>query len=188
MSVYRPQEITEQSWELNRLGMHCSSYPFWSSVVPLQNESNNSSVLLILLWQINEVIHIKGLPQWRSGKESACQCRMCKRCRFDPWVGKIPWRRKWQLTPVLFPRESHGQRSLVGYSPSGHKRVRHDLGPEQQQWPVKKGTASDWDRSSRKAGPEGRAGWVQWPAFLPTPGYADCLNCSNSVISAVPVT
>ena len=50
-----------------------------------------------------------------------------RRLGFDPWVGKIPWRRKWQLTPVLFPRESHGQRSLVGYSPSGHKRVRHDL-------------------------------------------------------------
>ena len=36
--------------------------------------------------------------------------------RFDPWVGKIPWKRKWQPTPVLLPRESHGQRSLVGYS------------------------------------------------------------------------
>ena len=45
------------------------------------------------------------------GKESACQCR---RCEFDPWVGKIPWRRKWQPTPVFLPGESHGQRSLVG--------------------------------------------------------------------------
>ena len=40
---------------------------------------------------------------------------------FDPWVGKIPWRRKWQPTPVLLPGESHGQRSLVCYSPWGHK-------------------------------------------------------------------
>ena len=38
------------------------------------------------------------------------------RCRLDPWVGKIPWRRKWQPTPVFLPEESHGQRSLVGYS------------------------------------------------------------------------
>ena len=38
---------------------------------------------------------------------------------FDPWVGKIPWRRKWQPTPVFLPGESHGQRSLVGYSPWG---------------------------------------------------------------------
>ena len=34
----------------------------------------------------------------------------------DPWVGKIPWRRKWQPTPVFLPGESYGQRSLVGYS------------------------------------------------------------------------
>ena len=46
---------------------------------------------------------------------------------FNPWVGKIPWRRKWQPTPVFLPGKVHGQRSLVGYSPWGHKRVRHDL-------------------------------------------------------------
>ena len=45
----------------------------------------------------------------------------CGRPRFDPWVGEIPWRRKWQSTPVLLPGKSHGQRSLVGYSPWGHK-------------------------------------------------------------------
>ena len=40
---------------------------------------------------------------------------------FDPWVGEIPWRRKWQPTPVFLPRKSHGQRSLVGYRPWGCK-------------------------------------------------------------------
>ena len=40
---------------------------------------------------------------------------------FNPWVGKIPWRRKWQPTPVFLPGESHGRRSLVGYSPWGRK-------------------------------------------------------------------
>ena len=40
---------------------------------------------------------------------------------FNPWVGKIPWRRKWQPTPVFLPGESHGERILVGYSPRGHK-------------------------------------------------------------------
>ena len=40
---------------------------------------------------------------------------------FDLWVGKIPWRRKWLPTPVFFPGEFHGQRSLVGYSPWGSK-------------------------------------------------------------------
>ena len=42
------------------------------------------------------------------------------RPRFDPWVGKISWRRKWQPTPVFLPGESHGQRGLAGYSPWGH--------------------------------------------------------------------
>ena len=40
---------------------------------------------------------------------------------FDPWIGKIPWRRAWQPTPVFLPGESLGQRSLVGYSPWGRK-------------------------------------------------------------------
>ena len=44
-----------------------------------------------------------------------------KRCRFDPWIRKTPWRRKWSPTPVFLPGKSHGQRSLVGYSPRGHK-------------------------------------------------------------------
>jgi len=39
----------------------------------------------------------------------------------DPWVTKIPWRRKWLATPVFLPGKSHGQKSLVGYSPQGHK-------------------------------------------------------------------
>ena len=50
-----------------------------------------------------------GLPRWHSGKESACQCRRCKRCEFNPWIGKIPWRRKWQPTSVFLPGESQGR-------------------------------------------------------------------------------
>ena len=71
-----------------------------------------------------------GFPWWLSGKESNCQCR---RCGFSPWVGKIPWRRKGQPTPVFLPGKSHGQGSLSGYSPWGCKRVRGDLATEQQQ-------------------------------------------------------
>ena len=48
-------------------------------------------------------------------------CLQCERSGFDPWVGKILWRRKWQPTPVFLPGESHGRRSLVGYSPRGRK-------------------------------------------------------------------
>ena len=63
-----------------------------------------------------------GFPGGTSGKEPACQCRRHKRCGFDPWVGKIPWRRAWQPTPGFLPGESHGQRSLAGYSPQGCKQ------------------------------------------------------------------
>ena len=51
----------------------------------------------------------------------------------DPWVGIIPWRRKWQPTPVFLPGKSQGQRSLVGYPPWGLQRVIHSLVTEQQQ-------------------------------------------------------
>ena len=65
-----------------------------------------------------------GLPWWLHGKESTCQCRSRG---FDPWVGKIPWRRKWQPTPVFLPRKS--QRSLAGYTVHG---VEKELGTTKQ--------------------------------------------------------
>ena len=60
-----------------------------------------------------------GCPGGASGKEPVCQCRRLERGGFDPWVGKIPWRRKWQSTPVFFPREFHGERSRL--QPIGSK-------------------------------------------------------------------
>ena len=61
------------------------------------------------------------LPRWLSGKESACQCRRGRRRGFSPWVGRIPWRRRWHPTPVFLPGQFHGQRSPMGHSPWGHK-------------------------------------------------------------------
>ena len=59
-------------------------------------------------------------PGGTRGKEPACQCRS-----YETWVrslvGKIPWRRAWQPTPVFLTGESHGLRRLVGYSPCGHE-------------------------------------------------------------------
>ena len=69
------------------------------------------------------------LSRWLSGKESACQYR---RQEFDPWVGKISWRRERQPTLIFSPGESHGER-LMGYSPWGQKRVGHDLATRQQR-------------------------------------------------------
>ena len=53
-------------------------------------------------------------------KESACNAGDPG---FYPWVGKIPWRREWQPTPVFLPGKSHGQRNLVGYNPQSHKEL-----------------------------------------------------------------
>ena len=58
-----------------------------------------------------------GFPGGANGKEPDCQCRRLERHGFNPWVGKIPWRRALQPTP----RKSHGQKSLVGYGPWGFK-------------------------------------------------------------------
>ena len=68
----------------------------------------------------------RGLPRGHTGKQSVSQCRRHKRCRFYPWVRKIPWRKKWKPTPVFLPGESHEQRSLVGYSPWGSQKVGYD--------------------------------------------------------------
>ena len=76
----------------------------------LQNHSSKA----LVFWHLAFCM----LPTWLSGKESACQYR---NHRYDPWIAKIPWRRKWQPTPVFLPGKFHGQRSLVGYSPWGNK-------------------------------------------------------------------
>ena len=70
---------------------------------------------------IKKKISVSKSVRITSGKEPAYQCRRCKRLGFDPWVGKIPWRRAWHPTPVFSTGESCGQRSLAGYSSWGHK-------------------------------------------------------------------
>ena len=77
-------------------------------------------------------LYLHWLCRWYSGKESTCQGRRHKRHGFDPWVGKIPWRRKWQPTPAFLSGKSHEQRSLAGYSPWSRKRMGHSLAAKQQ--------------------------------------------------------
>ena len=85
---------------------------------------------LFLISRLFIIEFLFGLPRWLSGKESACRCR---RGRCSPLVRKIPWRRKWQPTPVFLSGKSHGQRSLVVYSPWGCKRVGCNFVTKQQQ-------------------------------------------------------
>ena len=89
-----------------------------------------------------------GFPGGTSGKEPIYQRRRHKTHKFNPWFGKIPWRRAWQPTPVLLPGESHGQRSLAGYSPWVHKEsgTTEGLSTAQQ---------NTWDQ---------RTCWIKGPA------------------------
>ena len=67
----------------------------------------------IAFWTSQVALVVKNLPSNIS--------RRCRKHGFDPRVGKIPWRRKWQPTPVFLPVKPHRQRRLVGYSPQGYK-------------------------------------------------------------------
>ena len=77
----------------------------------------HSTLVIIREMQINLTLtgwlSPKRAPRWLSGKKSAYQCR---RCGFDPWVRKTPWKRKWQSTTVFSSGKSHGHRNLAGYS------------------------------------------------------------------------
>ena len=87
-----------------------------SAILVVSHESHSNSK------KLHMDVNTRGLLWWCSGKEcfyNSLQIlyRRCKRCGFNPWVGKIPWRRKWQPTPVFLAGESHRQRDLAGYSP-----------------------------------------------------------------------
>ena len=87
-------------------------------------QGDSSWVKVIGLLQTSTHLHFWAVqppsPQWLSSKEI---CHQCRRHKFNPWVRKILWRRKWQRTPVFLPGEFHEQRSLAGYSPRGHKEL-----------------------------------------------------------------
>ena len=79
----------------------------------------------VYLWQIHGDIWQNQYNIVKLKKKKRI-CQQCRRCGFNPRVGTIPWRKKWQATSVVLPGWSHGQRSLAGYSPWGRKQVRHN--------------------------------------------------------------
>ena len=127
--------VCSQMWEpkTNGSAFHSAT----SAVLSLDHCLSRNFLLLKKLYiyiyiYTHTHTYIYRLPWWFSGKESTCQCRRCRRHGFNPRVRKIPWRRKWQPTPVFLPGKFHGQRNLVGYNPWGHKRVGHNLATKQQ--------------------------------------------------------
>ena len=67
-----------------------------------------------------DVTTVRGVRMWKNNSLKIRISRSHRRCEFDPWVGKIPLRRAWQPTPIFLSGESHGERSLEGYSPWYH--------------------------------------------------------------------
>ena len=132
---WSPGPSTAAAWVLTpwrNSRIECLSPPWWrqqsasGSGCPSTREEKSKwkwlqMTKLCAMVRQNETDLLKatGFPAGAHGKEPVCQCRRPKRLRFDPWVGKIPWRRKWQPMPVFLPGESHGQRSLAGYTAHG---------------------------------------------------------------------
>ena len=101
-------------------------------------------------------------------------------CRFNPWVRKIPWRRKWHPIPVFLPGESHGQRSLEGYSPWGHKEL------DTTEWlnmyahyiSLHRLNRPDTENSGQK-----RAKWIaQYTIMFPSAGFKDFPDFYKSMV------
>ena len=111
-----------QFWQI---GLEFEIHVFWISFPtqsPICSMSFRTDKNLVCFGKFS-VFGSMCFPGGASGKEPACQCRRHRRWGFHSWVGKIPWRREWQPTPVFLPGESHGQRSLPSYSPQGHKEL-----------------------------------------------------------------
>ena len=101
-----------------RLGQPADTLCFSFFISQIIVSVSKSTVFFFFFF--NQSIVDLRLPRWLSGKRTHLPS---KRCSFSPWIGKIPWRRKWQPTPVFLSGKSHGQRSLVGYSPGGRKEL-----------------------------------------------------------------
>jgi len=80
---------------------------------------------IVITDKLNAIIPSRGFPGCLNGKEFACQCRRSRRHEFDPWLWKIPWRRKWQPTPVFLPGISTDI-GAGGLQSSASQRVGHD--------------------------------------------------------------
>ena len=84
-------------------------------------------------WNMVLIAEIRDFPGGTSGKEPTCQCRRLKRPGFHPWVGKIPWRKKWQPSPVFLPGISPCTEEPGGLPSMRSQRVRQDWATEHKQ-------------------------------------------------------
>ena len=123
----RPSDLTELNWNIlhkHKIFQQSKNVSFFSTASPAFNclkFLTGHSDQCVMVHYCCFILHFSGFPCGANGKEPTCQCMRLENCRFNPWFGKISWRRKWQPTPVFLPWKFHGQRNLVGYSPCGCK-------------------------------------------------------------------
>ena len=140
-----------------------SLFLFVAQIIPnlANGTSSNMFLCLDILLSTSENFLTKGFPGGASCKEPTCQRRRHKRGRFNPSVRMMPWKRAQKPTPILLVGESYGERSLVGYSPQGHKdsertdvtehrRMRSNITntPDSFSFPRHRLRASHYPRSS----------------------------------------
>ena len=102
------------SWVLPIFLWDFWSLPFDAYEILIYRDSSHLSIvyaannfLQSTIYHLTLLVLFSGLPWWLSGKDSACNAGSFRRHGFNPWVGKIPWRRAWQPTPVFLPGKSH---------------------------------------------------------------------------------
>ena len=113
-------------WFLNEYFLSCSLSHHWQTA-PWKCAPNPLALGRCAFWLFTKSYgQLRGFPNGSADKESACQCRRRRRWEFDPWVGKIPWRRKWQPTPVFVPGIIPWTEGPGGLQSTGLQRVGHD--------------------------------------------------------------
>ena len=123
-NIFKKSKCFTYGYHLSTSMSKGSVHVFFKREHQAWNECNPSALCNVQVEIKQTAVHTWG--GWTSQVVKHWRIHLPSRRRgFDPWVRKIPWRRKWQPTPVFLPGKSHGQRSLAGYSPCGRQRVRH---------------------------------------------------------------
>ena len=126
-------DFWHNAWDMTFTKMLVKWIKEWMNMTTWIKPATLASYFHLLLGERNLGVNTSAhcVIYWFSGKKSPCQYR---RPRFNPCIGRSPWRGKWQPSPVFLPEKSHGPRSLVGCSPWTCKRVRHSLVTKQQHF------------------------------------------------------